>query len=148
MRHRFAEPDRDDWQKQLAFITIPSLASGQSYEVTRNLSRGELLMYDKRNPPVVPLPGEEYELALDCESARAFRVDWWNWGSLEDELKGKKLIAWVDPRLNDIEDRTPPGDPYVLSYAAWDDIEDDDGNEMVWLEIEQDKTPVTVRFVE
>lgn len=145
MRHHFTQPDRDDWQKQLGFITIPSQASGQSYEVTHYLTRSELR---SRHDDQEPLPGEEYELVLDCEGARAFTIEWWNWGGLEDDLKGKKFINWVDPRLNGIEDRTPPGDPYVLSYAAWEDLEDDEGNDMVRLEVEQNKTPVKVRFVE
>lgn len=142
-----SEPDTDNWQSHYGFITIPSQASGHNYQLTRHITRDDIFWRSKDNPEAASRPGEEFDLVLDLNT-RYFGVQWWNWGSLEDDLKEKKFIDLPDPHVNGREDRTPPPDPYLLPFGCWEDREDDEGNEMVFLEVESDSTPVRVKFVE
>ena len=78
-------------------------------------------------------------------------VRWWNWGDLEGDLKGKVLGDRTDPSLNSMDretERKKLPDNLVLPYAAWEDFEDEEGNEFVWLEVEFDETSMGVKVVE
>ncbi|KAI9811402.1 MAG: hypothetical protein M1826_003192 [Phylliscum demangeonii] len=144
-RVHFKEPDgREDWRTQMAFMTVPSWASGQSVTVRRVLERRFLFPpADHDADALIPRPGDAFDLLLDADIV----VAWWNWGDLERDLKEKKFVNWPDPRLNDRHDPPPP-EPYLLPYACWEPPEDEDGNEMVYLDVEQDPAPRRIRFVE
>jgi hypothetical protein len=83
----------------------------------------------------------------DAPYDRSPGIEWWNWGALDAELKGKKLGYVADPVLNEKSREEAakkiPGD-LVLGYDNWKDGEDEEGNEMVWLEVDFDEGSVEV----
>ncbi|WEW57134.1 hypothetical protein PRK78_002594 [Emydomyces testavorans] len=145
MIHHYKTPDEDDWQQKLGFITLPPAASGGSYSVTREVNFTELLGAD-----VSQKVGTIFGLELHPSGLMGTPgIEWWNWGDLEGELKGKNLGYRGDPKLNDKnreEEKKTLGD-IVLPFGCWEDTEDDEGNEMVWLEVEFDNQVIDVELV-
>lgn len=137
----------EDWKEKLGFVTIPCASSGQSYNIERAVDLSQLL----EDPPK---PGDAFEINLSsAQFERGPGIEWWNWGNLEGDLKGKKLGWRGDPKLNEKsreeEGKKLPHD-LVLSFENWRDAEDDEGNQMVWLEIVfgSDRDLVRVEVVE
>jgi hypothetical protein len=88
---------------------------------------------------------------VDWEFENIPGTRWWNWGSLEDDSKGKKLGSRTDPVLNGKEkdeDRKRLHADLALSYDDWKDVGDDEGNEMVRLEVVFDDAPMSIMVVE
>jgi hypothetical protein len=143
----YAEPKSDDWKTELNFATVPPGDEGLT--VTRTVSCRALLK--ARGKDKGPEPGEEYDLRLSRGRRTALTI-WWNWGDLEHDLKERKLVDLVDPRLNSSEQHPPrapsPPPPILLPFGSWDDDADDEGRSMVWLFVHLDTTPVLVKFVE
>lgn len=142
---RYAEPKSDDWKTELPFVTVPSGTQGLT--VTKTISWGRLLQQRGKAPAVdkKPQPGDEYELFF-CPGRRGSFTDWWNWGDLDGDLKDRKLVSLVNPKLNGVKDPALPLPPILLPFDAWGEDFDDDGNELVRLLIILDTTPVLVRF--
>jgi hypothetical protein len=130
---------RTDWRKRMGFITIPSLASNDTFYIKRVLSRKELTSHDG------PKAGEEFKVALSEDTY----VAWWNWGDVEDDLKDREFVCVPDPRLNGKErgEETPQPKIWLMSYGAWD-VEDEEGREMIYLQIEHEKDEQRVRFTD
>ncbi|PGH16324.1 hypothetical protein AJ79_01866 [Helicocarpus griseus UAMH5409] len=143
----YKQPSERDWQETLGFATIPPAISKKSYDVVKEIDFAEVVA-DRGLLKV----GVEFEFGLRGEPLRQTPgIEWWNWGDLEGELKGKVLGYVTDPRLNgwdrEEERRKLPGD-FVLPFGCWEDSEDDDGNEMVWLEVVVDERRIRVEVVE
>ena len=136
VRVHWKYPVEDNWRDVMAFVTIPSQESGESFNVTHVLERHWLLEGGK----VAPLPGEEFIISLD---KKCF-IAWWNWGGLEQELKGKKLVQIPSPEIS--RSREPEEDE-VMSYGCWE-WEDDEGNEMIFLDVVIEGEPALVKFEE
>ena len=118
-------PAEDDWREVMEFVTIPAENSGESLRVTRILERKWLLQGATK-----PEPGEQYRLSVNADCF----VAWWNWGSLDGALKDAKLVHVPSPAISDRKDsELKPNE--ILSYGAWE-VEDDEGNEMVYLDFE------------
>jgi hypothetical protein len=144
LRIHWADPyPADNWRDLMGFVTIPSYASGEELLVTRTLEREDLFSKTWAGTYNIPRPGEEFELGLDSD----FYVEWWNWGDLEGDLKDKKFVVLPNPKYSDRDDPPPP-DPYLLPYACWDDFEDDEGREMIYLQIDQSEETKRVKFVD
>ncbi|KAF2175778.1 hypothetical protein K469DRAFT_701474 [Zopfia rhizophila CBS 207.26] len=145
--HHYKEPAEGDWQQKLGFVTIPPASSGKSYSVTREIELGEVFETDG----LVKERGV-FEVKLDDMSfKKSPGIEWWNWGDLEGEFKGKKLSYRADPKLNDKnreEERKKLPDDVVLPYGCWKNTEDDEGNQMAWLEVDFDERPLRVEIVE
>lgn len=145
---RYAEPKSDDWKDELPFITIPP--GDEGFTATRTISWERLFQHPSGNPVSQeqrPRAGDEYELCLTGGRKETF-TDWWGWGDLEGNLKDRKLVDLVNPKLNGVEDPKPPPPHIVLPYGAWDEDYDDNGNQFVHLLIHLDTTPVILKFVE
>ncbi|KAF2127462.1 hypothetical protein P153DRAFT_398794 [Dothidotthia symphoricarpi CBS 119687] len=142
------QPSKEDWQQILGFVTIPSLESGQVYTVDRELDISSL----PEEHTLTLSKGETVHFRLEGNNfRRSPGIEWWNWGDLNPDFKGKKLGYRGDPWLNDKdreEERKLLPPDLVLGYENWRDPEDDDGNEMVWLEMEFDETPMCCQVVE
>jgi hypothetical protein len=144
---RYAIPSSDDWKTELPFVTIPPGSEGLT--VTKTITwehflqaRGKAVSEERR-----PRPGDEYELVL-CKGRRETFTEWWNWGDLQTDLKDRRLVNLVNPKLNGVEHADPPPEPILLPYAAWEEECDDEGNDFVRLLVHLDTTPVVVRFIE
>jgi hypothetical protein len=137
-------PYRQDWREYgYTFITLPAHSSGHTFTIRRNINAYTLATsWRGTNAPQV---GEEYNLTLHQPGA-FFRVAWWNWGNIEGELGKKLLTDWPNPKIQDQPDYPPKN--AVLSFDAWMDDADDDGNKFIWMEVEWDKTAKKVKFVE
>jgi hypothetical protein len=143
---RYAEPTSDDWKTELPFATIPP---GEGLTVTKTITCGRLLKAwgFRAQGNEKPKAGEECELYF-TPSRREPLTLWWNWGDLEGDLKDRKLVDMVDPRLNGIENASPPEPPVLLPFKSWEDTEDQQGRMIVRLLAHYDTTPVVVKFVE
>jgi hypothetical protein len=141
LRLREVDRLREDYRKYKEFIVIPSYSSGEDFTIKRRITAPQLRRH--WSPTSTPSPGEEYTLSLN--PSPHFRVDWWNWGSLDGDLADKFLTDWPKPRSDSPEADLPPKNA-VLPFACWEEDADDDGNTFVWLEIEWDKTPFKVKF--
>jgi len=53
----------DDWREHLAFITIPSVESGEGFSFKRDLERERVAWWDNRETKL----GEEFEWSLNLE---------------------------------------------------------------------------------
>jgi hypothetical protein len=72
-------------------------------------------------------------------------------GRIEDDLKGKMLGAVADPIIygqSRMEETYHVSSDIVLAFDNWRDNRDEEGNEMVWLEVECDETPFDMRIVD
>jgi len=102
------------------------------------------------NISTLPNSSSKFRLKLDPSAFQhSPGIAWWNWGDLQGELKGKKLGSVGDPKLNDKdreEERKKLDDDFELGYEDWKDVEDDEGNDMVWLEVQFDEGVVEVDF--
>lgn len=144
---RCAEPESDDWKTELPFVTVPPGAEGLA--VTRTISWERLLQHRGKTPPLdkQPQPEDEYELYFASGRRETF-IDWWNWGNLDGDLKDRKLVNLVNPKLNGVKDPALPPPPTLLPFDAWGEECDDSGNDFVRLLIILDTTPVLVKFVD
>jgi len=142
---RYAEPKSDDWKTEYSFATIPP---DDGLTVIRTITRERILKAWGVRPPgnEKPKPGEEYELYFAPGRREPFTL-WWNWGDLDGDLKDRKLVDMVDPRLNGIENAPPPEPPIMLPFKSWEDTEDEEGRIIVRLLAHYDTTPVVVKFV-
>ncbi|OIW31473.1 hypothetical protein CONLIGDRAFT_667392 [Coniochaeta ligniaria NRRL 30616] len=142
---RYREPTSDDWKTEMPFATIPP---GEGLTVTETVSGARILKAHGFRPPGndKPRPGEEYDLHFAPGRNEPF-TDWWNWGDLEGDLKHRKLVDVVDPRLNGIQNAPPPEPPALLPFKSWEDNEDEEGRRRIRLLAHYDTTPVVVEFV-
>ena len=135
--YNIKEPMEDDWREAMEFLTLPAQESGERLRATCTLKRKWLSKDEKWSPR----PGDEYRLSVDADC----RVAWWNWGSLDGNLKGRRFTHCPSPRIS-------PGslkwlrEGDVQSYGAWDE-EDEEGNEMVFLECVAEAETPTILFV-
>lgn len=143
---RYKEPESDDWKTERPFATIPP---GEGFTVTKTISRKRLLKALGFRPPgnENPKPGEQYDLFFVPGRNEPF-THWWNWGDLEGDLKDRKLVDIVDPRLNGIKNAPLPEPPILLPFKSWEHDEDEEGRFIVRLLAHYDTTPVVVKFVE
>lgn len=144
------QPDADDWKIVLPFVTIPPGEDGLT--VLREIKWKDLLGghddgRSEGNSDWRPEPGEEYNMTWSRGRYR-LHTTWWNWGDLEGNLKDKRLVNMVDPRLNGVQNPGPPPPDVVLPYDSWKDRRDGDRNTYVWLQMHLDTKPLTVQFVE
>jgi hypothetical protein len=63
-------------------------------------------------------------------------------------LKDRTFVRPVHPKFNGSTDFTPPPYPQLMPAGNWDDFEDTKGNEMVYIEVEKDKTSYIVKVVD
>lgn len=70
------------------FITIPG--NGEETIITHEISHDRLFKYSSLSLEDIK-PGETFKIHVN---KRRMESDWWCWGDLEDDLKGKKLHAW------------------------------------------------------
>ncbi|KAF2034828.1 hypothetical protein EK21DRAFT_107457 [Setomelanomma holmii] len=139
LRPNFKNPMADDWQEELGFATIPSLQSGDAYTVDRTIRLDAF----ETSRVASFVPGQTLRFHLS-EGRNLPGIEWWNWGALDRELKSKKLGYRGDPIYNDKdreEERKHLPDDLVLGYDNWRDVEDDEGNQMVRLEVVFGDTP-------
>jgi hypothetical protein len=146
-RHNYRTPAEEDWQEVFGFVTLPSLDSKGAYTIDREIDLSSLTEDCKPNLTT----GETVQFKLvDWDYNNSPGIRWWNWGDVGGDLKGKRLGYETDPVLNgkDREDQVNqlPED-LVLGYDNWKDTEDDEGNEMVRLEVHWDKTLCSVQVV-
>lgn len=143
---RYPEPESDDWKTELPFATVPPGDEGLT--VTKAITWKQLLQHRGKppQPDKQPQPGDEYSLHF-ARGRRETFIDWWNWGDLEGDLKDRKLVNLVDPKLNGVEDPQPPPPPTLLPFEAWGEECDESGNDFVRLLNILDTAPLVVKFV-
>lgn len=142
----YMSPREEDWQQTLGFVTLPPADSKRAYSVKREIDFAEIF-----KSTAFLKPGVVFEFGLSPPGHRTPEVEWWNWGDLEGDLKGKVLSERCDPMLNDKdreEERKKLPENVVLACKSWEDKEDDQGNEMVWFEVVFDKREIKVEFVD
>jgi hypothetical protein len=147
MRINYQDPEEEDWQEKLGFITIPAMSSEAAYTIDREID----LSYLSNECKPKLLEGGNIEFKLVNEAYKnSPKMAWWNWGDLEGDLKGKKLGYRSDPVLNDKdreEERKHLPNDLALGFDNWRDTEDDEGNEMIRLEVEWDNSTVSVQVL-
>ena len=136
VRVNWKYPVADDWREAMDFATIPAQNSGESLRVARTLERKWLAQAGTG-----PRPDGEYALSVDPECF----VAWWNWGSLNGSLENKSFVHVPDPATSGRRDGNL-GANDVLSYGAWE-AEDDEGNEMVYLDFASEGAAPVVKFI-
>jgi len=76
------------------FITVPAQESGETVKVSHAISSEHLFAYAERTTPSLLRIGERYDIrALEGYVA----ATWWCWGSLNGDLKNKKLSSFQRP---------------------------------------------------
>ncbi|KAI9148916.1 hypothetical protein HJFPF1_10960 [Paramyrothecium foliicola] len=110
----------DDWKTRLPFVTVPPGAEGLT--MSRTITWEQLLQYLGQRLLLgkKPQPGAEYELYFSTGRRETF-IDRRNWGDLGSDLKDKRLVNLVNPKLNGVEDPAPPSPPTMLLYYACGD---------------------------
>ena len=131
-------PHQDDWTEVMDFVTVPSAESGECLHVKHVLERDRVTS-DER---YAPMPGERCTVSLEPD----FFVAWWNWGAIEEELKGKRFVYIPDPSISGRKDSTPKPNE-VLSYGCWE-TEDEEGYPMLFLDVVQEGEPAVLEFEE
>ena len=134
-RHNVKYPNGDDWREKMEWVTIPAQDGGESLRVTRTLARKWLA-----RSGLIPRADRDYVLSVDPKRS----VVWWNWGSLDGTLAGKRLVNIPRPDISGREEGLGADD--VLSYGAWED-EDEEGNEMRYLDFEAEGELPIVKLI-
>ncbi|OOF94031.1 hypothetical protein ASPCADRAFT_131666 [Aspergillus carbonarius ITEM 5010] len=71
------------------FVTLPG--SGEAVVITHEITTARLFERSDLRPEDIQ-SGEEFQL---CVSRQGRRMEWWCWGDLEGDLRGKNLHPWV-----------------------------------------------------
>lgn len=84
-------------REHFEFISVPSVESGEAVQVQWQLSTMSMLRYGSK-PIEEQLanfnPSERFRIT----TAADLGLSWWTWGSLDDELRGKKFSRWQLPQ--------------------------------------------------
>ncbi|KAF2870649.1 hypothetical protein BDV95DRAFT_595365 [Massariosphaeria phaeospora] len=148
IRQCFKLPCEDDWRESMEFITIPSHESGECYTAARDLDITRLL--DDEQSQLEAWDVVSLQMNSSFAFGRSPGVEWFNWSALNGSLKEKKLGYRCDPELNDKSRKEQAAKlpaNLILSYDNWMDAEDDEGNEMIRLEMQFSENWVDVDIV-
>lgn len=144
-RIHWAQPEERDFRDQMSFITVPSLESGESFSMTRQFPMDSVLLEREKEGCAMPEPGEEFTVQLRSEC----HVEWWNWGSLQGDLREKKFINLPHPSVSGRrKEEYELGDQWVLGYGWNLDWEDEEGDEMIYFELQTEEPGLRIKFCE
>lgn len=133
-----------DFKESLPFSTVPP---GDGLILERVVTWGNIFPggYIIVPPERVPQPGDAYDVAIK-EPLHRTGCPWWNWGSLDDDLKNKKLISPRSSRRSKPSSTEAEDEVRCFGYGPEDRKDGDGATPLANLIVHYDTTPQRIQF--